>query len=128
MKQCTINFSKLSSFKLMSLSDCTFLHIEDDPYTSHEVTGAYLSEEIWRKVSLCLILLQFPNVLLLSFLSTFWPFSRSPYSVSVCLSLSFISFIRGNINKMHYYANKCNICIKARKLHNMQYKSLNICY
>ena len=34
------------------------------------------SEEIWGKVNLYKILLQFPNILLLvSFLSSFWPFS-----------------------------------------------------
>ena len=48
----TTKFSKLSPFKLMRLSDCTFLNIENDPSTSHEVTGAYLSEEISNKVSL----------------------------------------------------------------------------
>ena len=47
LKQCTTNFSKLSSFKLMHLSDCTFLNVENNSSTSHEVTAAYLSEEIW---------------------------------------------------------------------------------
>ena len=56
----------------MRLSDSTFLIIENNPSTSQEVTGAYLIEEIWGKVSLYYILLQFPNMLLLqSFLSTF---------------------------------------------------------
>ena len=42
MKQCTAtNFSKLSSFKLMQLSDCTFLNIENDSSKSHEETSAY---------------------------------------------------------------------------------------
>ena len=45
LKQCTTNFSKLSSFKLLHLSDCTFSYIENDPSTSQEVAGAYLSEE-----------------------------------------------------------------------------------
>ena len=49
MKQCTTNFSKLSSFRLMRSSDSTFLNIADDPSTSHEVTGANLSEEILGK-------------------------------------------------------------------------------
>ena len=71
-KQCITNFSKLSSFSFMRLSDSTFLNIENDPSTLQEVTGAYLCEEIWGKVSIYYILLQFPNVLLLlSFLSTF---------------------------------------------------------
>ena len=35
----------------MHLSDCTFLNTENDPSTSQEVAGAYLSEEIWGKVS-----------------------------------------------------------------------------
>ena len=51
-KKFTTNFSKLSSFKLTHLSDCTFLNIENDLSTSQEVAGAYLSEEIWGKVSL----------------------------------------------------------------------------
>ena len=46
LKQCATKLSKLYSFKLMHLSDCTFLNIENDPSTSQEVTGAYLSEEI----------------------------------------------------------------------------------
>ena len=59
---------------LMRLSDFTFLNTENDSSMSHEVTGAYLSEEIWGKVNLYKILLQFPNILLLLFfLSTFWP-------------------------------------------------------
>ena len=70
LKQHTTNFSNLSSFKLMHLSDSTFLNIENDPFTSREVIGAFLSEEIWAKVSLYQISLQFPNML--SFLSTFW--------------------------------------------------------
>ena len=41
----------------MHLSDCTFLNIENDPSTSQEVAGAYLSEEIWGKVSQYEILL-----------------------------------------------------------------------
>ena len=41
----------------MHLSDSTFSNIENDPSTSQEVTGAYLSEEIWDKVSLYKILL-----------------------------------------------------------------------
>ena len=41
----------------MHLSDCTFLNIENDPSTSQEVIDAYLSEEIWGKVSLYEILL-----------------------------------------------------------------------
>ena len=45
LKQCTTNFSKFSSFKLMHLSDCTFLNIENDRSTSQEVAGSYLSEE-----------------------------------------------------------------------------------
>ena len=53
LKQCTTtNFSKLSSFRLIRLSDNTFLDIENDPFTSQEVTGAYLSEDIWGKRSL----------------------------------------------------------------------------
>ena len=53
LKQCTTtNISKLSSFSLMRLSDCTFLSIENDASTSQEVTDAYLREEIWDKVSL----------------------------------------------------------------------------
>ena len=52
LKQCTTNFSKLSSIKFMHLSDCTFLYIENDPSTSQEMAGVYLSEEIWGKVSL----------------------------------------------------------------------------
>ena len=36
----------------MRLSDCTFLNIENDPSTSHEVTGAYLSEEIGVRESI----------------------------------------------------------------------------
>ena len=36
----------------MHLSDSTFLNIENDPSTSQEVTGAYVSEEIWGKVSI----------------------------------------------------------------------------
>ena len=39
-------------FKLMRLSDCTFLNIENDPSTSQEVADAYICEEIWGKVSL----------------------------------------------------------------------------
>ena len=35
----------------MDLSECTFLNMENDPSTSQEVAGAYLSEEIWGKVS-----------------------------------------------------------------------------
>ena len=89
LKHCTTNFSKMSSFKLLRLSDCTFFNIENDSSTSHEVTSAYLSEEIWGTVNLYKILLQFPNILLLvSFLSTFWHFSRSPHSLSVSLFLS----------------------------------------
>ena len=38
------NFSKMSSFKPMRLSDCTFLNIENDSSTSYKVTGAYFSE------------------------------------------------------------------------------------
>ena len=41
----------------MHLFDCTFLNIENDTSTSQEVVGAYLSEEIWGKVSLYSILL-----------------------------------------------------------------------
>ena len=52
-KQCTTNFSKLSLFRFMRLSDSTFLNIENDPSTPQEVTGAYLSEEIRGKMSLC---------------------------------------------------------------------------
>ena len=53
LKQCTTtNISKLSSFRLMCLSDCTFFNIENDASTSQEVTDAYLSEEIGGKVSL----------------------------------------------------------------------------
>ena len=71
-KQCITNFSKLSSFSFMRLCDSTFLNIENDPSMSQEVTAAYLSEEIWGKVSLYQILLQIPNMLILmSFLSTF---------------------------------------------------------
>ena len=88
MKQCTINFSKLSSFKLMSLSDCTFLNIENDFSALHEVTGAYLSEEIWGKVSLCCFFCLF-----------FQPFGLS-LDLPLSLSLSLI-----HINKMHYYAS-----------------------
>ena len=33
----------------MHLSDCTFLNIENDPFMSQEVAGAYLSKEIWEK-------------------------------------------------------------------------------
>ena len=53
------NFSKFSSFnfKLMNLSDCTCLNIENDPSTTQELAGAYLSEDIWGKVSLYEILL-----------------------------------------------------------------------
>ena len=36
----------------MRLSDCTFLNIENDSSTSQEVTGAYLSEDIWGEASL----------------------------------------------------------------------------
>ena len=36
----------------MHLSDRTFLSIENDPCTSQEVAGSYLSEEILGKVSL----------------------------------------------------------------------------
>ena len=52
LQQCTTNFSKFSSFMLIHLFDCIFLNIENDPSTSQEVAGAYLSEEIWGKVSL----------------------------------------------------------------------------
>ena len=52
LKQCTSNFSKFSSNKLMHLSACTFLNIENYPSTSQEVAGAYLGEEICGKVSL----------------------------------------------------------------------------
>ena len=73
-QRTTINISKLSSFRLMRLFHFTFLNIENDASTSQEVTGAYLSEEIWGKLSLYKILFEFPNMLLLlSFLSTFWP-------------------------------------------------------
>ena len=51
LKQCITHFSELSSYKLMHLSDCTFLNIENDPSTAQEVAGAYLCEEIWGKVS-----------------------------------------------------------------------------
>ena len=36
----------------MHLPNYTFLEIENDPSTSQEVTGSYLSEEIWGKVSI----------------------------------------------------------------------------
>ena len=41
----------------MHLSDCTFLNIENDPSTAQEVAGAYISKEIWGKVSVYKILL-----------------------------------------------------------------------
>ena len=41
----------------MHLSECTFLNIENDPSTSQEVTGSYLSEEVCGEVSLYKILL-----------------------------------------------------------------------
>ena len=44
---CTTNFSKLSSFRLMRLSDSTFLNIENDRSTSQEVTGVSLK---WRNL------------------------------------------------------------------------------
>ena len=47
MKQCTTNFSKLSSFKLMPLSVRTFLNI--DSSTSHEVIGVYLVKKFGAK-------------------------------------------------------------------------------
>ena len=52
LKKYITNFSKLSSFRLIRVSDSTFLNIEDDPSTSQEVTGAYLNEKNWAKVSL----------------------------------------------------------------------------
>ena len=36
----------------MCLSDRTVLDIENNPCTLQKVTGAYLSEEIWAKLSL----------------------------------------------------------------------------
>ena len=41
----------------MHLSDCTFLNIENDPSTSQEVAGSYLSEENLGKSESILILL-----------------------------------------------------------------------
>ena len=41
----------------MRLSDCSFFNIENDPSTSQEVTGVYLSEKKWGKVTLYKILL-----------------------------------------------------------------------
>ena len=61
----------------MHLSDYTFLNIENDPSTSQEVVGPYLSEEIWGKVSL--------------FIQNFGLSLDLPIlSLSLSLSLSFI--------------------------------------
>ena len=107
LKQCTTDFSKLSSFKFMRLSDCTFLNIENDSPTSHEVTGAYLSEEIWDKVSLYYFIEVSKHTASCVFSFNFLAFlSISPFFVCVCLSLFLShSFIRENINKMQYYAS-----------------------
>ena len=50
LKHCTNNFSKLFSRRLMHLSDSTLLNIENDSSTSQEMTGPYLSAEIWGKL------------------------------------------------------------------------------
>ena len=52
-----LNNAQLISSNCPRLGSCdysgsSFLNIENDPSTSQEVTGAYLSEEIWGKVSL----------------------------------------------------------------------------
>ena len=47
LKQYTAtNFSKLSSFRLMRLSDRTSLNTENNPSTSQIVTGAYLGKKL----------------------------------------------------------------------------------
>ena len=107
MKQCTTNFSKLSSFKLMRLSHCRFLSI--DSSTSLEVTGAYLVKKFGAKwvytkfycsLETCCFFCLFFQLFYLS------PDLRIiSISLSVSLFLSYISYIRENINKMHYYAS-----------------------
>ena len=139
LEQCTTNFSKLCSFKLMHLSDCTFLNIENDPFTSQEVTSAHLSEEIWGNVSIYYILLKEWGVRNSSVTKKagivespkLYFFSISPFSLSLSLSLSFFlshsyhshekTSIKGTIMQVSViYA------LKPEKWHNMQYKSLNI--
>ena len=89
----------------MHLSDCIFLNIENDPSASQEVAGVYLRRNLWKSESILNFIgrMGVRNSSVTKKTGTVE--SRSPHSLSLSLSLSFISFIRENINKMHYYAS-----------------------
>ena len=126
MKQCTTNFSKLSSFKLMLLYECTFLNI--DSSTSHEVTGAQTKCRNFGQSESIQNFILFPNILLLvSFLSTFWPFSLliNPYNkIAHILHFWHRSYEKTSVKGAVMQVNVI-FALKPEKLQHMQYKSLN---